>query len=119
MNVNAFAIDAELQIGRFRTVELLPESLRNRQEVVGLWNQTRRLDTQPAQTRTSEKMKNKNKKKQSKQNLTLRQEAPHHGGGGEAGEDVVGVGEVRQEGQGDGLAPTLTPHVHLTDEHQR
>lgn len=45
--------------------------------------------------------------------LTHRQQPPHDGGRGEAGEDVVGVGEVCEVGHDDGLTPTLTPHVHL------
>lgn len=49
--------------------------------------------------------------------LTHRHEPPHDGGRGEAGEDVVGVGEVREVWHDDGLTPTLTPHIHLQDRH--
>lgn len=38
VHVNVFAVNAELQVGRFWTVELLPQSLGNSQEVVGLWD---------------------------------------------------------------------------------
>lgn len=38
VNVDTFAVNAELQVGRFWTVELFPQSLRDSQEVVVLWN---------------------------------------------------------------------------------
>lgn len=38
VDVNALAIDAEFQVGRFRVVELPPQRLRHRQVVVLLWN---------------------------------------------------------------------------------
>lgn len=79
VNVDAFAVDAELEVGRFWTVEFFPQSLGNSQEVIMLHGH----------------------------------KPPHDRGCGEAGEDVVSVGEVREVRQDDGLAPTLTPHVHL------
>lgn len=45
--------------------------------------------------------------------LTRRQEAPRDGGRGEAGEHVVGGGEVREVRQGHRLAAALAPHVHV------
>lgn len=45
--------------------------------------------------------------------ITHGQEPPHDGGRGQAGEDVVGAGEVGEVGQQDALAPALAPHVHL------
>lgn len=45
---------------------------------------------------------------------TYREKPPHHRGGGEAGEHVIGAAEVCEVGKDDGLAPALAPHVHLT-----
>lgn len=45
--------------------------------------------------------------------LTHRHEPPRDGRCGEAGEDVVGVFEVREAGRRDVLAAALAPHVHL------
>lgn len=39
VDVNALAVDAEFKVRRFRAVELFPQSLRHRQEVVVLWNE--------------------------------------------------------------------------------
>lgn len=45
--------------------------------------------------------------------LTYGEQAPHDGGGGEAGEHIVSAGKVGEVGEGHGLAPALAPHVHL------
>lgn len=45
--------------------------------------------------------------------LTHGQEPPRDGGRGQAGEHVVGAGEVCEVGQQDALAPALAPHVHM------
>lgn len=49
--------------------------------------------------------------------LTHRHESPHDRGCGEAGKDIVSVGEVCEVWHDDRLTPTLTPHVHLGDKH--
>lgn len=41
VNVDAFAVDAELEVSRFRTVKLFPQSLRNCQEVIMFWNKAK------------------------------------------------------------------------------
>lgn len=46
--------------------------------------------------------------------LTHGKQPPHHRRRGEAGEDVVRAGEVREMWQHDGLSAALPPHVHLT-----
>lgn len=45
--------------------------------------------------------------------LTHGEQAPGDGGRGEAGEDVVGAGEVGEVRQDHRLAPALAPHVHV------
>ena len=57
--------------------------------------------------------KHKKKKKVALSFLTYRQEAPRDSRSGEAGEHVVGAGEVREVRQDHGLAPALAPHVHV------
>lgn len=47
--------------------------------------------------------------------LTHGHQAPHDGRSGEAGEDVVGAGEVGAVGEDYGLAAALTPHVDLEE----
>lgn len=45
---------------------------------------------------------------------TYRKKPPHNRGRGKARKDVIGAGKVCEVGKGDGLAPALAPHVHLT-----